>query len=284
MPLLASALGAAAGTIDVQLDERWCSSYAAGVPDDRGEFYDGSGAVHPLFPVAAEWALVIAARVEGSGLSSDEVRRGVHVGHHLVLARPVTYPARLTVTASLGAVGRRRAGATQEIRFVATDGDGSVVWTTRMTSLFLGVDLVGEPASLPVDTPGRLDDLPALDDAAASLATRTSTVRTIDAHVYSECARIWNPIHTEVVAAQRAGLAAPILHGTATLARCVSLASDMAGVPITSVREIAGRFAAQVDLGSTFDVRLLSHDGGIVRFDAVLPDGRTAIAGGALAV
>ena len=38
------------------------------------------------------------------------------------------------------------------------------------------------------------------------------------AHVYTECARIWNPIHTDVAYARAAGLPDIILHGTATLA------------------------------------------------------------------
>ena len=42
--------------------------------------------------------------------------------------------------------------------------------------------------------------------------------------VYTECARIWNPIHTDLAVARGAGLAAPILHGTATLALAVSRA------------------------------------------------------------
>src|SRR5215831_17990681 len=42
------------------------------------------------------------------------------------------------------------------------------------------------------------------------------------AHVYSECARIWNAIHTDRAAALAAGLPDIILHGTATLALAVS--------------------------------------------------------------
>ena len=38
------------------------------------------------------------------------------------------------------------------------------------------------------------------------------------AHVYTECARIWNPIHTDTAVTAKAGLPGIILHGTATLA------------------------------------------------------------------
>ena len=42
------------------------------------------------------------------------------------------------------------------------------------------------------------------------------------AHVYTECARIWNPIHTDRAVARAAGLPDIILHGTATLALAIS--------------------------------------------------------------
>ena len=42
------------------------------------------------------------------------------------------------------------------------------------------------------------------------------------AHVYTECARIWNPIHTDPEYARAAGLPGIILHGTATLALSIS--------------------------------------------------------------
>ena len=42
------------------------------------------------------------------------------------------------------------------------------------------------------------------------------------AHVYTECARIWNPIHTDIAVARGGRAARLILHGTATLALAVS--------------------------------------------------------------
>ena len=102
------------------------------------------------------------------------------------------------------------------------------------------------------------------------------------AHVYTECARIWNPIHTDVAAAQRAGLERPILHGTATLARGISIATELAGVPISSVTRVLGRFGAMVDLGTTITVRLLGRDDHSLAFDVLTHDGRVAVADGAL--
>jgi hypothetical protein len=282
MPLHTQALGEHAGTIDLTYDARWTMGYAAGVPDERPELYDTAAGVvvHPVFPVAAEWALITTQRAANTGMSDDELRRGIHVGHDLHISRPLQAGERVRLEGRTIAVGARRAGAIQQILFTATGADGAVVWRTRFTSLFLGVALEGEPADVEIDWPAT----PTAPPPGAPIASLTSRVRLIDAHVYSECARIWNPIHTDVVAARRAGLPAPILHGTATLARSVSIAAQLAGVPLASVRRVVGSFRAPVTLGSSFDVRLLAATPDHLWFDALNPDGSTALADGLLAL
>ena len=77
------------------------------------------------------------------------------------------------------------------------------------------------------------------------------------AHTYTECARIWNPIHTDKAVALEAGLPDLILHGTANLAHGVSAVVDHAadGRP-ELVRRIQCRFAAMVLMPSTLTVRI----------------------------
>lgn len=257
-------------------------SFAAGIPDDRPQLYDTVGGlvVHPLFPVAAEWQLVVMKRDDPSGMTADERRRGIHVGHDLVIERHVRPDETIHLTASLLGVGRRRTGATQDVLFVAQDHAGNLVWRTRFTSLFLGVDLVGEPATLEIDWPST----PTRQEHAEPLSVAESTVGSVDAHVYSECARIWNPIHTDTAAARSAGLADPILHGTATLARGVSLVTKMAGADLGAVTRIAGRFVGQVALDSTITARLLASDEHHLWFDVVTADGGLAIGDGLISV
>lgn len=287
MPLRDTAVDHCFDPITVRPDARWCMAFAAGVPDARPELYatDGDLLVHPLFPVAPEWALLAGNRSLPEGMTPGEARLGVHVGHDLHLLRPLRVGDEVTVRAQVVAVDRRSAGATQVMRFEATDGDGYVLWRTRMSTLFLGVPLDGEPAqSISDDSPPPVGVPASADTGAAPIATRPSFVGPLDAHVYSECARIWNPIHTDVVAARAAGLAAPILHGTATLARAASLVSDLAGVPLASVCRVAGRFGAMVALGSTIEVRLLAASGSTLTFDVVTHDGRRAISDGLLQI
>ncbi len=282
MPLRSTAIGHAFDPVTVRPDARWCMAFAAGVPDDRPELYatDGHLLVHPLFAVAPEWELIVANRSLPAGMTPDEARRGIHVGHDLVLHHPVHAGEELSVQAHVTAVSRRPAGATQELLFVATDASGAVVWRTRFASLFLGVELEGEPASTDVEWPAT----PALASAhnLEPIAVRQSTVAVLDAHVYSGCARIWHPIHTDVVAARAAGLPAPILHGTATLARAVSIVTDLAGVALGDVCRVAGRFGAMVALGSTIEVRLLGRVGHTLTFDVLEQGGERAISSGQL--
>ncbi|MDH3683136.1 MAG: MaoC/PaaZ C-terminal domain-containing protein, partial [Acidimicrobiia bacterium] len=77
------------------------------------------------------------------------------------------------------------------------------------------------------------------------------------AHTYTECARIWNPIHTDKAVALAAGLPDIILHGTANLAYGVSAVVERcAGGRPELVRRIACRFAAMVLLPSTLTIRI----------------------------
>ena len=162
----------------------------------------------------------------------------VHATHHLIIHRPPRAGDTLRTRAWVIAVEPRRAGTLVVSRFETTDADGQPVTTTDYGSVYRGVVASGaapvmEPASAPAaratPAPPRWTDLVTVDVNAA--------------RVYTECARIWNPIHTDVAVARAAGLADPILHGTATLALSVSrlVARDLGGAA-ERVREIRARF------------------------------------------
>jgi acyl dehydratase len=81
--------------------------------------------------------------------------------------------------------------------------------------------------------------------------------------VYTECARIFNPIHTDAAYARAAGLPDIILHGTATLAFSVSKIRDALRPP---VRRIRCRFAGMVTMPNTLTVSA-SRDGDAIAFE-----------------
>jgi acyl dehydratase len=105
------------------------------------------------------------------------------------------------------------------------------------------------------------------------------------AHVYSECARIWNPIHTDRAVARGAGLPDIILHGTATLALAVSEVLRREAIAPGGVRRVACRFGAMVHLPGRLTLDADAHDdeeGRRIRFRAVTADGTPALRNGAL--
>src|SRR5207245_613855 len=81
------------------------------------------------------------------------------------------------------------------------------------------------------------------------------------ADVYTECARIWNPVHTDAAVAAAAGLPAIILHGTATLAMAVSrIVMAEAGGDPERIAEVYGRFGGMVLMPSDVMVRIHARE------------------------
>jgi acyl dehydratase len=101
------------------------------------------------------------------------------------------------------------------------------------------------------------------------------------AHVYTECSRIWNPIHTDLAVARAAGLPGLILHGTASLALAVSrlVRRDLDGDPLR-VCEVSARFTGMVPMPAVLTVR--GHDAvdTTLGFEVVDEDGRAVVAAG----
>ena len=75
-------------------------------------------------------------------------------------------------------------------------------------------------------------------------------------HVYTECADIWNPIHTERKVALAAGLPDIILHGTATWALAVrEIVSKQLGSDPARLARFSGRCTGMVIPGNDIIVR-----------------------------
>lgn len=278
MPLPSAAVGAVTDPVSHDVDPRWTMAFAAAVGDMDPRYLDtrlpGGVAAHPLFPVCLEWPAVTALRrlPALAPLTRDEAARGVHATHDLTLHRPVRPGERLTTTGTIAGVERRPPGAYQVVRLDTVDAEGGPVCTTWMGSLFLDVPVEGEdqPAAgqppAPLSAPDGVEEEIRLDVPANA------------AHTYTECARIWNPIHTDAAVAERAGLPGIILHGTATLAMAISVAA-----PATStVRRVACRFAAMVGVPSAIRVRVLAREAAHVWFEVVNEDGQPAVREGVI--
>ena len=229
MKISADIVGREVGPDEQHIDKRWVMAYNAAL----GEVSDKP---HPVFPVCYEWPATHALRV-ATGLQEINARL-VHAQHDLVLHRKVFPGDILSVRAKVVAATQRGPGAFVVFRLSATGADGAPVSTTHYGMLYRGVTLEGGDR-------GVVDDPPKHDRALS--ATGTFAVAATAGHVYTECARIWNPIHTDPEYARAAGLPGIILHGTATLALSVSLLGK-------SAKRIRCRFSGMVLMPSTLTV------------------------------
>jgi acyl dehydratase len=256
-------------------------AYAASLGATEPVYLDtaraGGVLAHPLFPVCYEWPVLLELR---ASLPPDVEARAVHATHDLVLRRLPRPGDRLATTAVVTAVRPHRAGTLVVTRLETVDADGHAVSATEYGSVYRGVTFepAGAGAAPATGLPRALQ--PGTPRWSAAIAVADTL-----AHVYSECARIWNPIHTDRAVARTAGLPDIILHGTATLGLAVTeLVRREAGGDPRRVRRISGRFSAMVMMPSTMTLEahapLDQPDGRRIGFQVVTADGRPAIRDG----
>ena len=260
MKLPSSIVGEQAGPSDHLVDKRWVMAYNAGL-GERSE------AVHPLFPVCYEWPVSDAIRA----LPALKPIAGllVHAQHDLVIHRPLKVGETVSCTVRIVAAEPRSPGAFVVYRFETRAANRELVTVTDFGALYRGVQLdraAGEPVKDPTPLDARLERVADIPIAATA------------AHVYTECARIWNPIHTDVAYARAAGLPDIILHGTATLAYSISALLKRWPHP---VRGVACRFAGMVLMPSTLAVHA-ARDGSAIQFETRNDRGDTVISRGRL--
>jgi acyl dehydratase len=264
-----------------QIDSRWTMAYAAALGDTLPCYIDTTRGViaHPMFPVCFEWPVQVAMRalLEKTSLTRDEAMRGVQATHDIVIYRAIRPPARLTTQLTVAGVERRKPGAYLVTRLDTVDESGQPVCTSWYGGIYRGVEVKGP------DAPAKVAPLPTepLVEEGEPLSECQVDVPAGMAHIYTECARIFNPIHTDASVARAAGLPEIILHGTATLALAVSrIIETEAGKDPTRIERVTARFGAMVTMPSTLTVRILARAGTAVFFETLSNEGRLAIRDG----
>ncbi len=298
MAISSEIVGRVGESFEHSIDSRWTMAYAAGLEDLSPAFFDTSARpdvlAHPLFPVCFEWPLFLDPRGLPLDLAAHERVRGVHLTHDLTIHRPIRAGMETTTRATLVKVEARRSGAHLRVRIDTALADGDPVSTTWYGMLFRDVGVAGGDRALD-DAGPTLEPIAEVDPGSGQSEGRQREfelpVAANAAWVYSECARIWNPIHTDVAFAKEAGLPGPILHGTATLALAVSrVVAECFDGDAERVVRIAGGFGAMVPMPSTLRLRIgaVSQDRGhsedSVRFELFEPGGGRAIRDGLIVV
>lgn len=274
MKLSARIVGTEIPPVAHAIDARWLMAYAAALGERDARYFDTRSNVvaHPLFPVCYEWPAAVALRERT--VPPAVFARVVHATHDLTIHRaPRAGDALQTRARIIGAV-QRAPGAYAVTRIESRDAAGALVSVTDYGALYRGVfleDAAPQPV-LPLDeAPALAEPLPSVGNVAVAGNL---------AHVYTECARIWNPIHTDLAVALAAGLPGRILHGTATLALSVSSALAACDADASAVRRVRCRFSGMVPMPSMLEVRAL-RTAGSLRFETLCA-GVTVVGRGAI--
>ena len=276
MKLSSALVGEAAGPLEQTIDARWVMAYSAGLGETDRRYYDTTAAsgpwVHPLFPVCYEWPVSRTLR-SLPPLEAHKARL-IHAQHDLVLHRPLRADETLQTFARIAMAAPRAPGAFVVFRFEARDAQAKPVTTSDFGVLYRDVQLDGPArALLEVEDPPRR--------ALALAKIGELAVAATAAHVYTECARIWNPIHTDLAYARAAGLPDIILHGTATLALSVSRLLAHYGAEPRAVQRVRCRFSGMVPMPATLAVHA-AREGGALAFETRDERGAPVISRGEL--
>ena len=235
----------------LRVTTRQALAYAAGCGEARPEFLDDTRpgfSAPPTQCVAQEFHFI----AEGDAIRALGIGRGRSpVGFHAYQDSRFQQPIRVGEELRLGAVvcGLKGTGAGCLVtyRFEASRStDNSAVYRSLASILLRGVG----PDSGEVGTwewpagPGGRGEPVAFDFAFPANA----------AHIYSECSGVWQPMHTEMSAARRAGLERPIMQGVASWAITARELRDAIPAihdrPLDGIRRLRGRFRAPVVAGT----------------------------------
>ncbi len=254
MPIRADAIGQARST-DTEITARDALAYAAVLGFDGEACLDdarpGGLVVVPMLCTRLEWILAgDDQRASSLGLTLPERRRAVHALQDSHFLHPLRVGMRVRSTSRIEHMRQTSAGTFVLTRFEHREietGDLLIKsWSGLMLrGLALGQSAAGEP---PADF---IEAGPAGNLAHASDVLLPRTLP----HLYSECAQIWNPIHTERAVALAAGLPDIIVHGTITWAISAREALKAAGVSVEALARLSARFRGMVIPGTPIAVR-----------------------------
>lgn len=264
------------------VDARSITAFASGVGDFNECYMDDarSGGLigHPGMVFSFQWNSRFTPDLE---YDLQLVRRGVQAWVDVRFERAIREGDVITSQGRSIAARQVAPGVLTSQRYTMRDSAGEVVAVMESGGITRGARLDGAEQELESAPP-----LPKPSgNAGAPIWSVELPIDPQAPHVYTECADIWNPIHTERRVALEAGLPDIILHGSAniTIALREVINRNLGGAP-TRLRRFAGQFRAMVIPGRPVTVRALEAcegDGETTVFFEMLNDaGEAAIANG----
>jgi len=266
-----------------EVSVRMAQAYAAGIGDWNPLYFNDDSPNGVLAPPCLVYRLQWNAReTPGAPPGTAPPTIYVHASTDLRFERSLRAGDVVTVRGKRIGVSQRPPGAYVVTRFEMFDEAGSLVATVDDGVIARGAQTDGPNVSLEDAPP-----LPRPTGRETGGWSVTVPVAKEAAHVYTECADIWNPIHTERRVAFAAGLPDIILQGSATMAIAArELVNRVASGDPTRLVRLAGQFRAMIIPGE--EVRLVCSgpaagaNGQTAAFFEVLnARGEPAIKGGA---
>lgn len=287
MPLQSSAVGTVVSSSVNSVPTRWLLPLAAVLGVDAERYVDdarpsGLEAL-PFICTRFEWLLQRQLRVHPAlGLNENESRRGVHFVQDSTFVAPLRPGMNVEAKGEIREIREVRAGALIRYAYTLRNLEtGTDLVRTQSISIYRDVHVVENAAKLPEE------DRPKDGDQAVDFANAECeriTVSRAFPQLYTECADIWNPIHTERRVALAAGLPDIIVHGTATwaLAGCALMRAYEARLE-RKLSRLSGKFAGNVVPPCELSVRhapATSQQPGVIAFDVLGPGGQTVLSNG----
>ena len=279
-----SAVGLPLPARDTTITVRRMLAFAAGIGDVSPAVFDDASpafVAHPALCVSLEWAVIGDPAAQAVLVPDPADRlRAVHLVQDSTFHRPLRAGERVTTSGTVTGVWRGNAGARTACMLRSLDHEGLPVVTSRTVAVYRGVSTEG-----PDRAPSDEAPVPAAPEAASVEVFEVAIeIDPALPHRYSECAGIWNPIHTERRVARAAGLPDVVVHGTATWALAgTAIVKHVGGGDASRLRRLRGRFGALVFPGSRLLLKarsLRDPNGSHVHFEVTTPSGEAAIAEG----
>ena len=278
----AALVGQRTMAITEELTPRICMAFAAGVDDPNPVYFDDTrpeGILgHPGLAFRLQWQSHYTPG-RPFDVRAPMWRSLLHAGSDIRYRRPLRAGDVLTCQGRTVALRPIKPGVLWIQRYTMVDAAGATVVELDHSAIVRDARIEG----------GERDesDSPSLPELAATGAepvwSAATAIGATAPHVYTECADIWNPIHTERAVALAAGLPDIVLHGTATLAIAAReiINRELDGAP-GRLERLAGQFRAMVLPGHPLTIRCLERrrqaDGGVaIFFEALNHEGQPAI-------
>ena len=234
-----------------EITVRMAQAYAAGIGDWNPRYFNDDSPEGVLAPPCVVYSLQWNARdMLGAPLGTAPPAQYVHASTDLRFERPIRAGDVITVQGKRIEVTQRPPGVYVVTRFEMRDAAGKLVATVDDGAIARGAHTDGPDVSLEETQP-----LPRPTGGESGGWSVIVPIAREAAHVYTECADIWNPIHTERRIALAAGLPDIILQGSATMAIAArELVNCLASGDPSALARLTGQFRAMVIPGEEIRV------------------------------